>query len=109
MNLQPSRRNPHDWLFNSQFVPYVDAFTHYLTERRYAAITVSIYLGCLAHFAHWMSQIGADIHRTNEVVVSSFLNDHLPVCDCAYPVVRTRANVRPALGHPHLLVSHRRA
>jgi len=99
MNLQPSRRNPHDLLLSSQFVPHVDAFTHYLTERRYAVITVRIYLGCLAHFAHWMSQIGMDIHRINEVVVSSFLNDHLPVCHCAYPVVRTRANVRPALGH----------
>jgi integrase/recombinase XerC len=99
MNLQPSRRNPHDLLLSSQFVPHVDAFTHYLTERRYAATTVSTYLGCLAHFAHWMNQIGTDIHRINEVVISSFLNDHLPVCDCAYPVVRTRADVRPALGH----------
>ena len=61
MNSQSSRRNPHDWLLNSQFAPHVDAFTHYLTERRYAPVTVSIYLGCLAHFAHWMSHIGADI------------------------------------------------
>jgi hypothetical protein len=27
---------PTDWLHEGQLAPYVDAFTHYLSERRYA-------------------------------------------------------------------------
>ena len=86
-------------LLNSQLAPHVGAFTQYLTERRYASITVSSYLGCLAHFARWTSQCGPDIHQINEGVVSSFLDDHLPTCDCARPVFRTRRDLRAALGH----------
>ena len=99
MTSRPLHRNLTAWLLSSQFAPHVDAFTHFLTERRYAGVTVSTYLGCLAHFARWTNHCGTDIHDVNKVVVSSFLNDHLPVCDCARPVFRTYGDLRAALGH----------
>jgi integrase/recombinase XerC len=91
------RRGPTDWLVDSQLGPYVDAFTHYLSERRYATQTIDAKLGCIAHFGRWMSQCRLDVHRIDEETVRRFLDDHLPWCDCAPPVVRTRQELRPAL------------
>ena len=99
MTFQPSCNNSSTQLIDSQFGPHVDTFTRYLTDRGCAENTLSRYLGALAHFAQWMSQINADIRQINEVVVSTFLNDHLPVCDCAHAGDRHRTNVRPALRH----------
>ena len=48
-------RRPTEWLFDSQLAPYVDAFTHYLSERRYAPHTIDTTLGCVAHFARWLN------------------------------------------------------
>lgn len=93
------RRSPTDWLRESQLAPYIDAFTHHLTERRYAAHTVGTYVACLAHFARWASRCRMDIHRIDEDVVQRFLDDHLPRCDCARPVRGTRRDLRAALRH----------
>ena len=90
---------PRDWLLDSQLAPYVDAFTHYLSERRYALCTISTNLGCVAHFARWMSQCRLDVHQLDEDVVRQFLDEHLPRCDCIGPVCRTRADLSAALGH----------
>src|SRR5665811_1831506 len=87
------------WLLDSQLVPYVDAFTHHLTERRYASNTVDTYLGCIAHFAHWSTQCRLAIHCIDEKVVQQFLDDHLPRCDCARQVHCVRRDLRAALGH----------
>jgi integrase/recombinase XerC len=87
------------WLLESQLAPYVDAFTHYLTERRYASNTVDTYLGCIAHFAHWSTQCRLAIHCIDEKVVQQFLDDHLPRCDCARQVHCVRRDLRAALGH----------
>lgn len=92
-------RRPTDLLLDSQLAPYVDAFTHYLSERRYAPHTIDTNLGCVAHFGRWMSQCRLDIHRIDEDVVRQFLDDHLPRCDCARPVRRTRHELRAALRH----------
>ena len=89
---------PTDWL-EGQLASYVDAFTHYLSERRYAPYTIDTYLSCIAHFARWMSQCQLDVHRIDEDVVQRFLENHLPQCACARPVHRTRNNLRAALRH----------
>ncbi len=88
-----------DWFFESQLASYVDAFTHHLTERRYASHTVGTYLACVAHFARWTSRCQMDIHRIDEDVVQRFLDDHLPRCDCARPVRGTRRDARAAMRH----------
>ena len=71
----------------------------YLSERRYSPQTVDTYLGCIAHFAHWMSDHRLRVHRLDEGVVRRFLDEHLPSCDCPRPVRRTRNDLRAALGH----------
>jgi hypothetical protein len=48
-----SHHHTTDWLLESQLAPYVDAFTQYLVECRYASHTTNAYLACIAHFAHW--------------------------------------------------------
>lgn len=92
-------RRPADWIQDSQLAPYLDAFIHYLSKRRYAPHTISTNLSCIAHFARWMSQCQLDVYQLNEEVVRRFLDDHLPQCDCARPVHRTRNNLRAALRH----------
>jgi len=46
---QETEMNPHhhstDWLLESQLAAHIDAFTHRLTEGRYASQTVDTYLG----------------------------------------------------------------
>jgi integrase/recombinase XerC len=91
------RRGPTEWLVDSLLAPYVAAFTRYLSERRYATQTIDTKLGCIAHFGRWMSQCRLDVHRIDEEAVRGCLDDHLPRCDCAAPVARTRRELRPAL------------
>jgi len=92
-------RNATNWLLESQFAPYFDAFTHHLTERRYASHTVGSYLGCLAHFARWTARYRRDVRWIDESVVRRFLDEHLPRCNCARPVRGTRRDLRAALAH----------
>ncbi len=87
------------WLLASQLAPYVDALKHYFTQGGYASSTAATYIACIAHFAHWLTQCGIDVHRIGEVVVRQFLDDHLPVCDCARPACRVRTDLRAALRH----------
>jgi len=92
-------RRPTDWLYEGPLAPYVEAFTHYLSKRRYAPHTIDTYLSCIAHFARWMSQCRLDAQCIDEDVVQQFLNNHLPRCTCAKPAPRTRSNLRAALRH----------
>lgn len=87
------------WLLESQLAAYLDAFTNHFTEGRYAPATIATHLGCIAHFAHWLTQAGIDIHDINEKVVQRFLDEHLPHCDCAIQVHRVRRDLHAALGH----------
>lgn len=92
-------RHPTDWLFESQLAPYVDTFKRHLVERRYAPCIVGKYLGCIAHFARWLDGRRLNLHRIDEGVVSRFLDEHLPRCNCAKPVLRVRNALRAALRH----------
>ena len=71
------------WLFDSQLAPYVDIFEHYLIDERYASHTISTYVACIAHFAHWLTLCLRDIQQIDETVVQEFLDVHLPQCNCS--------------------------
>jgi integrase/recombinase XerC len=86
-------------LHRSPLAPCVDAFTRYLDKRDYASQTTTTYLGCLAHFGRWMERRPLQIEALDEDQIAAFLDDHLPQCDCAAPVVRTREDLSAALGH----------
>jgi integrase/recombinase XerC len=100
--MDPTRhihRSPTEWLRESPLAPYVEAFTHHFAERRYASDTVRTYLGCIAHFARWMTRCRLDICQIDEEAVRRFLDDHLPRCNCVRPVQGTHRDLRAALGH----------
>jgi integrase len=100
--MSQKRQNHHSpsyWLPNSPLAPYVDAFRHHLTEGGYPSRRVAAYLACIAHFARWPTPRHPDIRQINEALVKEFLDEHLPCCDCAWPVSRNRIGLRAALGH----------
>jgi integrase/recombinase XerC len=86
-------------LRRSPLAPYVDAFERYLGERDYASHTTAHYLGGLAHFGRWMERCRLQVESLDENRIAAFLDGHLPQCDCAAPVVRTREDLSAALGH----------
>jgi integrase/recombinase XerC len=90
---------PIDQLRRGPLAPYVDAFERYLGERDYASETTATYLGCLAHVGRWMDQCRLPAEHLDEDRITVFRDDHLPRCDCAAPVARTRIDLRAALGH----------
>ncbi len=97
--MSPKNNQTTVWLLESQLTPYVDALTHYFTQAGYAPGTGAIYMASIAHFAHWLSRCGIDIHYIGEGIVQQFLDNHLPDCDCPRPVCRVRTDLRAALRH----------
>jgi site-specific recombinase XerD len=81
--------------------PYVAQYCRYLRDRRYAAQTRHIYLGCVAHFARWLAAEGLGLEEADEQAGRRFVSTHLPHCDCPPPVRRKPHEVRAALLHLH--------
>jgi len=88
-------------LMNSVLAPYVAQYCCYLRNRRYAAQTRHIYLGCVAHFSRWLAAEGLGLEEANEQAGRRFVSTHLPHCDCPPPVRRKPHEVRAALSHLH--------
>lgn len=88
-----------DWLAASPIGPHAVAFKRHLTERRYAAHTVSSYVAELKHFARWVCTRRLPLARIDEVSVAIFLDDHLPSCACTGHTRHDRADHSAALGH----------
>ncbi|UHD15104.1 site-specific integrase [Thiocapsa bogorovii] len=100
--MSPTRRLPERslrQLRRSPLAPYVDAFARYLDARDYASQTTATYLRCLAHFGRWMDRCRLRVESLDEDRITGFFDGHLPRCDCAAPVVRTREELSAALGH----------
>jgi site-specific recombinase XerD len=100
MNMTPPFYSTlNDCFFVRDLAPHIDAFTDYLKKGRYAKATIKTYLACIAHFARWASQSHLNIKQLDETVVSLFLDDHLPHCDCPASACRSYHDLRAACGH----------
>ena len=88
---------PRVWLEDSILQPYVSQYGAHLRRRRYAPSTQRVYLCCVAHFAHWLTDERCSLSAISEAVVARFLSEHLPACSCPYPVRRLRHELRAAL------------
>jgi site-specific recombinase XerD len=88
---------PRAWLEESVLQPYVLRYGAYLRSRRYAASTQRVYLCCVAHFAHWLTEERYRLDEISDAVVARFLSEHMPACACPYPVRRLRHELRAAL------------
>ena len=85
------------WLERSVLQGYVTAYSDHLHRGRYAPNTRRAYLCCVAHFAHWLTAERHTLAAVNKAVVERFVAEHLPRCDCPYPVRRVPHEVRAAL------------
>jgi integrase/recombinase XerC len=87
------------WLRNSPVTPYVLIYLDYLTACRYADETSEHHLAGLAHLGLWMGLNHFRIEELDEALVTQFLDEHLPICDCPRPIFQTRADISSACGH----------
>lgn len=77
--------------------PYVDTFKQYLTERQYADKTITTYLLCVTHFVRWVD--ARRRCRIAEGLVTEFLEEHLPRCECTGAIRHARTDHSAALTH----------
>jgi len=91
------QRQPRTWLDDSVLRPFVSRYGAHLQLGRYAIHTQRVYLCCVAHFAHWLTAERYMLNAIDESVVARFLSEHIPACDCPYPVRRLRHELRAAL------------
>jgi integrase/recombinase XerD len=96
LRLQPHTRA---WLEQSALEVHLSGYCAYLASRGYAPSTRRIYLGSVAHFAHWMRREKLALKRLDEEAVGRYLTGHLPRCDCLEPVRRLVHENRAALLH----------
>jgi hypothetical protein len=87
------------WLHNSPITPYVLVYLDYLTKSRYSDETTEHYLAGLAHLGLWMGLNHRSIGEFDEAIVTQFLDEHLPNCDCPRPIFHTRSDLKAACGH----------
>jgi integrase/recombinase XerC len=78
---------------------YTDAFDRYLIDRGYAGDTVRAYLSYASHFLRWTQRNGLALFGVDEAVVTQFLVDHLPHCNCGWPTRSDRRAAHAALRH----------
>src|SRR3546814_428009 len=104
--LQPG---PRRWLANSVFASVEEEYVSYLRAGRYHPNTVRVYFACVAHFGKWATEEGLDIALIDEAAQRRFLDNHVPSCDCPYPVRKLRHELRVAIRHLlHVLRAQRR-
>lgn len=88
-----------DWLtdgpLNDVVAPYIEA----LRNQRYPDHTIRAYLGCLAHFSHWIKADEIRMSSLDAVLIKRFLRDHLPACTCPAPCYLSVASSGAALRH----------
>jgi integrase/recombinase XerD len=96
VNLQPG---PRRWLESSVFQPFTEGYLKHLARGRYTADTKRVYFCCIAHFACWISRERLALNEINEGVRERFITEHIPICDCPYPVRRVPHEIRAAISH----------
>lgn len=87
------------WLERSDLQPFISEFCSRLQRSRYRASTIHRYLYCVAHFAYWSRRHRLALDKMDERATTCFVAEHLPYCDCPYPVKRGKSDARAALSH----------
>ena len=87
------------WLEHSVLQPYLSEFCSRLQRSRYRASTIHCYLYSIAHFAHWARRHRLSLVKIDERATTRFVVEHLPHCDCPYPVKRGKSDAHAALSH----------
>lgn len=90
------RRN---WLINSPLKNLASPYIELLRSQRYADRTISIYLGCLAHFGFWLKAEQLELAHVDSLLLTRFLREHVPSCACPGPCRDSIASTGAALRH----------
>src|SRR3546814_2963121 len=86
-----------------------EEYLSYLRSGRYHPNTVRVYFACVAHSGKWATEEGLDIALIDEAAQRRFLDNHVPSCDCPYPVRKLLHELRVAIRHLlHVLRAQRR-
>lgn len=97
VNIASLHRSAQTSLLKGPLSEHVDEYAARLKRGRYATNTVSLRLGAIAHFAHWMSLCSLRANQLDEGCIEQFLGYHLPRCNCPNEVVRDPTDLRAAL------------
>lgn len=88
-----------DWLADGPLNEFIDPYIEALRQQRYPDHTIRAYLGCLAHFSHWIKSDVIEMSRVDAPLIKRFLRHHLPVCTCPAPCYPSVASSGAALRH----------
>lgn len=88
-----------EWLTDGPLNDVVVSYIEALRNQRYGERAIRSYLGCLAHFSHWIKTDEIDGSRIDASLVKRFLRHHLPVCTCPAPCYPSVASSGAALRH----------
>lgn len=88
-----------DWLTDGPFDDVVALYIEALRTQRYSDRTIRAYLGCLAHFSHWIKADEIRMSSLDAALIKRFLRDHLPACTCPAPCYPSVASSGAALRH----------
>ncbi len=99
IGLVPLRPQPQAWLWRSVLSPFAEHYCEYLVETGYTARTINRYVRCIAHFAYWLTTHRTAVDCVDDRLAYSFVNNHLPRCNCPDPIPRSRSEVSAALRH----------
>jgi integrase/recombinase XerD len=75
----------------------VDVYVGYLKRQQYRPAVIRAYLRSVEHFVAWAARRRAPLLAIDEPLIQRFVTEHLPVCRCPDPCLRTLPTVRAAL------------
>lgn len=93
---------------NDGYRTVIRHFSTYLKERGHSDGTTHHYRSALIHFIRWHAVKPAPSFVITSRDVIRFLQEHLPVCSCPAPVVKSQKTIRAALNNLLLMLGHER-
>ncbi|MBB3192605.1 site-specific integrase [Halomonas cerina] len=84
----------------------IDRYVAHLKRRGHTASTTKAYRSAVVHFLQWRRTVPVLRDSLCAETVRAFLDEHLPTCHCAPPVVRSRKTVQAALNQLLAMSGH---
>lgn len=98
LRVTPKRpRRTREWLRGTVLASAAEGFSEQLERHGYRPEVISIYLGGVAHFSHWLTRTRRRVEDIDEALIKGFLDRHVAACHCARGCTRRRLELRLAL------------
>lgn len=86
-----------EWIASSPLCIIAHRYILRLRAHHYSEHTIRGYLMACAHFGYWVTSLDLDLDDINEDLITRYLQQHLPVCNCPPPRKTAIADSRAAL------------